>query len=361
MSKRLRRILFVPVTLILLPASALLASDSKPVHVRVVGESSKPLQIYSIDVEGGQSTLIVSPSDESLLIDTGWPGFNGRDAGRIVAAAKDAGLKQIDYVLITHFHRDHVGGVPQLVQRFNVGTFVDHGENREDSGVTREDYGAYLKAIAGHKRIIAKPGDRIPIKGIDVLVLTADGQHIEKPLSGAGQPNPACASEPKPPTDTTENARSLGTLITYGKFRMLDLGDLTKDKELEIMCPNNMIGTVDLLIVSHHGLNQSSTNALVSGVHPQAAIMNNGARKGGSPEVWQTVHNIVGADRLWQLHYAVDGGAAHNVPEKFIANPDEKNDAGHDIRVHAYRDGKFEILNTRNDAHMTYGSNTAGN
>ena len=322
---------------------------------------SKPLQIYSIDVEGGQSTLLVSPSGESLLIDTGWSGFDGRDANRIVAAAKDAGLKQLDYVLITHFHRDHVGGVPQLVQRFKVGTFIDHGENREDSDVTREDYAAYLKAIAGHKRIIPKPGDRLTIKGVDVLVLTADGNHIEKALPGAGQANPACASEPKPLSDTTENARSLGVLITNGKFRMLDLGDLTKDKELEIMCPNNMIGTVGLLIVSHHGLNQSSTNALISGVHPQAAIMNNGAHKGGSPEVWQIVHNVVGPDRLWQLHYAVDGGADHNVPEKFIANTDEKNDAGHDIRVQAFQDGKFEVWNTRNDAHMTYSGAAARN
>lgn len=322
---------------------------------------SKPLQVYSIDVEGGQSTLIVTPSGESLLIDTGWPGFNGRDADRIVAAAKTASLKQIDYVLITHFHRDHVGGVPQLVDRFKVGTFIDHGPNREDSDVTRQDYAAYLKAIAGHKRIIVKPGYHLLIKGIDVLVLTADGKHIPKALPWAGQPNPACAAEPKPPADVTENARSLGVLITYGRFRMLDLGDLTKDKELEIMCPNNMIGTVDLFIVSHHGWTQSNTNAFVSAIQPKAAIMNNGSRKGGSPDVWQIVHNVVGADRLWQLHYSVEGGEAHNVPEKYIANPDEKNDAGHYILVHAFRDGMFEVKNSRNDAAMTYGTVVAGN
>ena len=325
-----------------------------------VSAESKPLQVYSIDVEGGQSTLLVTPSGESLLIDTGWPDFNGRDADRIVTAAKVAGLKQIDYVLITHFHRDHVGGVPQLVDRFKVGTFVDHGPNREDSDVTREDYAAYLKAIAGHKRIIAKPGDYLPIKGLNVLILTADGKHIQKALPGAGQPNPACASEPKPPADTTENARSLGMLITYGRFRMLDLGDLTKDKELEIMCPNNMIGTVDLFIVSHHGWTQSNTKSLVSAIQPKAAIINNGAHKGGSPDVWQTVHDVVGPDRLWQLHYAVEGGAEHNVLEKYIAN-DEKDDAGHPIEVRAFHDGMFEIRNLRNDFHMTYGTVSAGN
>jgi competence protein ComEC len=322
--------------------------------------ASKPLQVYSIDVEGGQSTLVVSPSGQSLLIDTGWPGFNGRDANRIVAATKAAGLKQIDYVVITHFHRDHVGGVPQLAERMKIGTFVDHGPNLEDSDVTREDYAAYERVLPGHKHLVVKPGDRIPVKGVEVLVLTAAGGHIQKALQGAGRPNPACADEPKPPTDITENARSLGTLITYGKFRMLDLGDLTKDKELELMCPNNLIGTVDLFIVSHHGWSQSDTNAFVSAIHPQAAIMNNGARKGGSPGVWTVVNNVEGPDRFWQLHYSVEGGSEHNVPEKFIANPDEKNDAGHDIRIRAFPDGKFEVWNSRNNHHATYPLNGKG-
>jgi beta-lactamase superfamily II metal-dependent hydrolase len=322
--------------------------------VVLASSESKPLQVYSIDVEGGQSTLIVSPSGQSLLFDTGWPGFNGRDADRIVAATKAAGLKQIDYVLITHFHRDHVGGVPQLVDRMKIGTFIDHGPNLEDSDVTRQDYAAYEKVLRGHKHMVVKPGDHIPIEGLDVLVLTGAGDHIQKALPGAGQPNPACADQPKPPTDTTENARSLGTLITYGKFRMLDVGDLTKDKELELMCPNNLIGTVDLFIVSHHGWSQSNSNAFVSAIHPQAAIMNNGARKGGSPDVWTVVNNVEGPDRFWQLHYSVEGGSEHNVPEKFIANPDEKNDAGHDIRVRAFSDGKFEVWNSRNNNHVTY-------
>jgi competence protein ComEC len=315
---------------------------------------SKPLQVFAIDVEGGQSTLIVSPSGQSLLIDTGWPGNKGRDAGRIVAAAKSVGLKQIDYVLITHFHRDHVGGVPQLAERFKIGTFVDHGRNLEDSNDPKEDYAAYEKALTGHKHLVLKPGDHVPIKGIDVLVLTAAGEHIQNALPGAGNPNPACADEPKPKADDTENARSLGTLITFGKFRMLDLGDLTKDKELELMCPNNMIGTVDLFVVSHHGWSQSNTNAFVSAIHPQAAIMNNGARKGGSPDVWTIVNNVVGPQRLWQLHYSVEGGAEHNVPEQFIANPDEKKDEGKDIKVRAFRDGRFEIRNSRNNNRVSY-------
>ena len=323
--------------------------------VGVAYSQPKPLQVYAIDVEGGQSTLIVSPSGQSLLIDTGWSGFNGRDADRIVAASKSAGIKQLDYVLITHYHRDHVGGVPQLAERMKIGTFIDHGPNQEDSDVTREDYAAYEKVVAGHKHLVVRPGDRLPIKGIKVLVLTAAGAHIAKTLHGAGQPNPNCASEPKPEADATENARSLGVLLTYGKFRMLDLGDLTKDKELELACPRNLIGTVNLFIVTHHGFDQSNAKALVAAIHPEAAIMDNGAHKGASPEAWQTVRDVVGPDRLWQLHYAVDGGSTHNVDEKYIANPENSHDAARQIRALANADGTFLIINSRNNTQTKYG------
>jgi len=317
---------------------------------------AKTLELYSIDVEGGQSTLIVSPSGQSLLIDTGWPGYNGRDADRIVTAAKAAGINHIDYVLITHYHRDHVGGVPQLAARMKIGTFIDHGPNMEDIPTNVEDFAAYQKVLPGHGHMVAKPGDHLPIKGMDVQLISAAGSLIQHPLPGAGQPNPACAAEPKYPADTTENARSLGVLITFGKFRFLDLGDLTKDKEIALMCPDNLIGKVDLFMVSHHGMDMSDTTALVAAIDPKAAIMNNGARKGGTPEVWQRVQKVVGPNRFWQLHYSIEGGTIYNVPEKFIANPDEKNDAGHYIKAIAYRNGTFEVVNSRNDAHVTYGA-----
>src|ERR1043165_3223427 len=155
--------------------------------------TGKPLQFYFVDVEGGQATLVVSPSGESLLIDTGWPGYEGRDADRILGAAHQAGLKQIDYVLITHYHRDHVGGVPQLVDGLKIGTFVDHGPNLEDSQVSRADYTAYEKAIAGHAHVVVKPGWTLPIKGLQVLVITAAGEHITDPLAGSGEAHYHCA------------------------------------------------------------------------------------------------------------------------------------------------------------------------
>jgi competence protein ComEC len=314
---------------------------------------SKSLQIFFIDVEGGQATLMVTPSGQSLLIDTGWPGFNGRDAGRIVAAAKAAGADRIDYVVITHFHRDHVGGVTQVASQIKIGTFVDHGPNMEDAAAPREDFAAYEKVAANSKRMTVKPGDQIPMKDINVQVLTAAGEHITTPLSGAGQPNPLCAAEPEGAVDSTENARSLGTLITFGKFRVLDLGDLTKRKERDLVCPNNLLGTVDLYLTTHHGVNQSNAKVIVDAVHPRVSIMNNGAHKGGSPDAWETIHNSPGLQDLWQLHYAMDSDKAHNVSEMFIANLDE-NCEGKYIKVTAEPNGTFTVLNSRNNFKKTY-------
>ena len=319
----------------------------------VAGAESKSMQIFFVDVEGGQATLIVTPSGQSMLIDTGWPGFNGRDAGRIVSAAKAAGVDRIDFVLITHFHRDHVGGVTQLASQIKIGTFVDHGPNMEDAADPREDYAAYEK-VAGHsKRLTLKPGDQIPMKDITVQVLTAEGEHISAALPGAGQPNPICASEPTADVDSTENARSLGTLITYGKFRFVDLGDLTKRKERELVCPNNLIGTVDLYLTTHHGLNQSNAKVIVDALHPRVSIMNNGAHKGGSPDAWETIRNSPGLHDLWQVHYAMDSDKAHNVAETFIANVDEKCE-GKYIKVTAEPNGTFTVLNSRNNFKKTY-------
>ena len=316
---------------------------------------AKPLQIFFIDVEGWQSTLIVSPSGQSLLIDTGWRGFDGRDAERIVQAAKAAGVKQLDYVLITHYHRDHVGDVPQLADRMKIGTFLDHGPNMEDSRVVKEDYADYVKTLQRAEHRVLKPGDTVPIKDLTVQALAAAGEHIASPLAGAGQPNPFCASTPKRDDDPTENGRSLGVLITYDNFRFLDLGDLTWNKELELMCPANPIGTVDVYLTSHHGLNQSGSPALVHAVHPRVAIMNNGARKGGSPDAWQIVKNSPGLEDLWQLHYAMEGGQEHNVPDSFIANVDEHCQGSY-LKLTAESNGSFTVFNSRNKFQRIYKS-----
>lgn len=314
---------------------------------------SGPLRIFFVDVEGGQATLLVSATGKSLLIDTGWPGFAGRDADRIAAAVKKAGISKIDYVLVTHYHDDHVGGVPQLLERVKVDTFIDHGPNREDFDGTRANYDAYEKSVRGAKRLVVKPGDRIPIEGIDVEVVSADGEFIRRPLEGTGQTNALCAAEPVAPADASENSRSVGVVVTYGKLRILDLGDLTKRGELQLVCPRNLIGTIDLFVVSHHGFTQSNTRALVHAVHPRVALMDNGAHKGSSPDVWQTVHDSPGLMDLWQLHYAVASGKDHNVAPDFIANVDEKCE-GRSIDVTAAVDGTIAVVNSRNGFSKTY-------
>ena len=318
--------------------------------------AQKTLRVYFVDVEGGQATLFVTPEGQSLLIDTGWDGNNGRDADRIVAAAKSAGLTKIDYVLITHFHEDHVGGAPQLAARIPIGTFIDHGQNRESTdGPTVQGWQAYQALLAGgkYKRITPKPGDVLPIRGMRVEVISADGALIDKPLPGAGQENAACKESETRPADKTENLRSLGTLITFGKLRILDLGDLTWDKEMELMCPVNKLGHVDIYIVSHHGWQQSSSPALVYGIAPRVAIMDNGAKKGGTPSTWDIIEKSPHLENLWQVHFSDEGGAAHNVPAEFIANP-QGTDAGNYLELIGYADGGFEVFNSRTQETKKY-------
>jgi competence protein ComEC len=333
--------------------SALILSLCSLISLPVVAKTEKTLDIYFIDVEGGQATLLVSSRGESVLVDTGWPAFNGRDADRVVLAAKAAGLSQIDYVLITHYHTDHVGGASQLADRIKIGSFVDHGPNQEDAAGAREQYAAYQKLLEHNKHLVVTPGEQLPLKSMHVQVLTAAGEHISAPLSGAGQPNSLCAAEPKPPDDNTENPRSLGILVSFSKFRFLDLGDLTKNKELELVCPVNLVGTVDVYLTTHHGLDQSNAKAIVHALRPRVAIMNNGAHKGGKPEVWKTVHNSPGLQDMWQVHYAMDAGKDNNVSEPFIANTDE-NCQGAYIKITARPDGSFTVFNGRNGYSKNY-------
>jgi competence protein ComEC len=317
--------------------------------------AQKPLQIYFVDVEGGQATLFVTPAGQSLLIDTGWPGFAGRDADRIVAAAKNAGLAKLDFVLLTHYHSDHAGGVPQLAAKIPIGEFIDHGENREPANPTAQIYQDYLKVVSEKKakRTIAKPGDVLPLQGLEAKVISADGAVIANPLPGAGATNAACKTSPQLPADTTENPRSLGTLFTLGKLRILDLGDLTSDKEMLLICPVNKIGPVDIYIVSHHGSITSNSPLFLNGIAPRLAIMDNGETKGGAPSSWDAVKKSPRLEDLWQLHFSKEGGTGHNAPEPFLANL-AGTDPGNYLKLTAWPDGHFEVFNARTQTTKNY-------
>ncbi|WP_245632618.1 ComEC/Rec2 family competence protein [Edaphobacter aggregans] len=314
------------------------------------------LKVYFVDVEGGQATLFVTPAGQALLIDTGWAGNDGRDADRIVAAAKDAGIKKIDYVLITHYHDDHVGGVPQLLDRMPVGAFIDHGPNREEGGAAEKNYATYEKTLAAAKakRIRAKPGDVLPIVGMKATVVSADGKLIESALEGGGEANQYCKDTETRPADPTENARSVGVAITFGKLKVLDLGDLTWAKEMELMCPVNRLGKVDVYIVSHHGWNQSSSPALVQAIKARVAIMDNGAKKGGSPSVIETVQRALGLETLWQLHFSEESGEDDNTADEYIANLERPGD-GNFIELVGSGDGSFDVENSRTGRVKHYG------
>jgi beta-lactamase superfamily II metal-dependent hydrolase len=328
-------------------------------------QQKKNLEVYFIDVEGGQSTLFVSPSGQSLLVDTGWTG--ARDAGRIASVAKLAGVSQIDYLVLTHYHADHAGGVVDLAGLMPIKNFVDHGPSAEETRNVPQNYAAYLKVRAEGQHILAKPGDKIPVPGLDVQVISSAAETISKPLPGAGAANPLCAEfvpkdETLDPLIGGENKQSVGMVISLGKFRLGDFGDLTWNKEHDLACPNNLIGALDVYVVSHHGQDISSLPVLVHAEHPRIAIMDNGAKKGGAVATFDTLKTSPGLEDLWQLHAAVDAGD-HNMPEKFIANlgtggtaatgvPDEG--AVNYIQLTARPDGGFTVKNSRNGYQKDY-------
>jgi beta-lactamase superfamily II metal-dependent hydrolase len=317
--------------------------------------AAQTLDVYVLDVEGGKSVLIVSPSGESMLFDAAWPGNNGRDVDRIVHAAQAAGVKQIDYLVISHYDIDHLGDVPLLASKIPIKHFVDHGPLQTTRADFAPRYNPYAALRDKGDYMAVKPGDRIPITGLDVTVITAATKTLDKPLPGAGMPNPLCDSTPEKPERTIdlEDNMSVGLLFTFGKFRMLDTADLEWFYDRKLMCPNNPIGTVDVYQVSIHGQDKGVSPALAQAIHARVAIMANGPRKGGDPATWPTLRNAPGMEDIWQLHYAENGTPATNPPADFIANPDAACEAKW-IKLTAFPDGTFTVTNSRNGFSKTY-------
>ena len=339
--------------------------------------STKPLDIYIVDPEGGKAALFVSPSGQTLLIDSGnAPNAAGaRDTDRIMAAITAAGVTRIDYLISTHYHGDHVGGMLELAKRIPIAHFLDHGPSVEPREQVPGFQAAYAELYGKAQHTVVKPGDKVPITGIDWRILTSAGAAIKTPLPGGGKPNPECATfQPKDVTGDPENGQSVGSLITYGQFRAVDLGDLLWNREFELMCPNNPIGTVDLYLVSHHGLDISGSPVLVHGLQPRVAVMQNSTGKGATIQAMQTMRSSPGLEDIWQLHWGNAAGLEQNSAGVFIANVSDPattaavmtappggargGTAAHVpaywIKISAEADGTFTVTNSRNNFSKTY-------
>lgn len=304
--------------------------------------AARDLEIYAIDTEGGKSTLYVSPSGESMLIDAGYDGNNGRDPERVLAAIKAAKLDHIDHFVLTHYHNDHSGGVKELASKIRIDHFYDHGPAVEAS--TNSYAQAWQAVYQGKPHVTLKPGDRIPVKGLDVQVVAAGGQLI---------PHPSCDGPARPASENGENANSVAMIIAYGKFRVSDLGDLSADREYDLGCPGNKLGHVDLFMTTHHGTGTSVPPQILAALTPRVAVMNNGANKGGSVKALEALRAATPPIELWQLHYSKAGGEKLNTKEERIANSSE-DCHGFGLRITAKANGSFTVLNERTKKAATY-------
>ena len=361
----------------ILATAALSAVVHAPaMFAQAAAPSRATLDIYIADTEGGKAALFVAPSGETVLIDTGNPGT--RDGDRIFAMLTAAGVKRIDHLISTHYHQDHVGGLAALARRIPIAHYVDHGANVENPEQVTGFRAAYDSILATATHTVATPGYRFPVAGLDWRIVTAAGKAITTPLPGAGASNAAaCARfERKPPqARPDDNSQSVGSVVAFGRFRVLDLGDLLWNNEYDLVCPRNTLGTVDLYLVTHHGLAASGSPQLVHTVRPRVAVMQNGTSKGGDPATFQTLHSSPGLEDVWTLHWSYAAGLELNSPGAFIANLDSASTiarvltatpgarvAGTDpahtpaysIKISARRDGSFTVTNTRNGFSKRY-------
>jgi beta-lactamase superfamily II metal-dependent hydrolase len=355
--------------------------------VALAAQTRTTLDIYVIDVEGGNATLFVAPSGESLLIDTGNGGPAAvRDAERIMAAVKDAALTRLDHLITTHYHGDHFGAMSELATRIPIASYIDHGANVQANPATDAFLNDVYPALyANSTHAVVKPGDRVAMRGVDIRIVASAGEPIRAALPGGGQANPLCAAHEPKDADPSENAQSVGSHFTFGRFRALHLGDLTWNKELALACPRTLLGTDDLFVVTHHGQPVSNAPVLVHALAPRVAVMNNGTRKGGQPDAMKVLFTSPGLEDLWQLHFSQLSGQEYTVPGVFIANvaddrlasmplepiaapapgpgaapPPAHNGPAFWIKVAARDDGSFTVTNARNGFTKSYAASRVG-
>lgn len=358
---------------LLLSSALFMLAANAPANAAPAPEG--PLRIVTVDVEGGAATLFVSPEGKSLLIDTGWPdGMRPRgapdaspapsSADRIAEAAAALGVHRIDYLIVTHYHVDHVGGLKALLGKLPVGVVIDHGPNREPAppGASEQSlqwspsrtYPQYLELTKGIRRISAKAGDRFQIGSMSLTVVSSDAQPIARPLAGAGGPGGAGCAEVKPMAKDggEENARSVASVITFGRARIADFGDLSWNVETRLACPVDLVGPVDVLIVTQHGSELSSNPVSVDALKPVVAVMDNGPTKGGDSDPIHTVSQSPRLKGFWRLHASARHPETDGPPD-YIANLEGGSD-GHAIEVDVSKDGTIKVVNARNAFSRTY-------
>jgi competence protein ComEC len=336
--------------------------------VRVPQPTPGTMELYFIDTEGGQSVLIVSPGNgmlgarETLLIDAGnLTNPPGRDADRIVAAMKDAGVDRIDYMVVSHYHGDHVGGVAALADKVPIRRVYDPGRFADElAGNRAAGFNSYLPYREKMHVTVPKPGAKIPVAGLDVNIVSSAGDVTTNPVPGVrAAANPLCANAQQREQDNTpNNFESIGMTIDFGKFRYLDLADLTWNQEIQLVCPRNLLGTFQLYRTTRHGGDWSGAEVMVHAVRPRVAVMNNNPTKGGTPGTFRIVKSSPGLEDFWQLHFSEFVAKDVQSPDDFIANF-TKEDGGNHIKVTARSDGSFTVKNGRNGFTKEYRATAA--
>ncbi len=364
------------------------------------------LQMISVDVEGGGGTVFVTPNKRVVVIDTGNPEAsaatdNYPSAQRLVDAVKAAGGTKVDYLITTHYHGDHIGGLEGFIKRIKIDNFIDHGINREIRGTmgtggmigpdwravgpdgqpmvgrggtvppppgdpnvpppnsTEAQYQNYLKLIGGTgaKHRVVKTGEHIRLDDMDIHVVSADAVMPAKAPVGSRGAVPECAAMPAMPANGgEENARSTSVVITYGKTKIAAFGDLTWDREKDLFCPEDKVGKVDVYLSSHHGTQWSGSPAMVNSLQPIVTIMGNSPTKGGDPNRVQVIKSNPRHQGLWLLH------AARNAPQvnenfDMIANPNPAVgavDKASNLRLRIRLNGDITVINERNGYNRTY-------
>ena len=338
---------------LLVLGSSLLGSSA------VAGPADGRLDIYWIDVEGGAATLLVTPAGETVLIDSGNP--VRRDADRVVKMLAAAGMKQVDHLIITHYHGDHFGGATILATLLPIRNLYDNGQFDD---MPDNPGRAYFDLKADQKHVV-KPGERLPLKQaagdkspkLSLRFLGGRKQFIEPPADAAANTE-VCAAGREKERDGSDNANSVVMLVSFGDWKFFDAGDLTWNQEARLVCPKDLVGPVDVYQVTHHGLDSSNNPLVLNTLKPRVAIMNNGVTKGCLPEVFATLKDTASLEGIYQVHKNLrPDGATNNVADEFIANK-EKDCQGNYIKLSVAADGRSYTVSIPTTKHeKTYQTN----